>query len=621
MEDNENNKIKDEIFTGHKPVSIKMTNKVMKSICKIIIVDKKVYGTGFFMKIAPLQYLITNYHVINQDIKNYNIQVQIWNQKYFNLTLKDRFFQYFEKPKDITVIEIKDSDYLFEDIEFLGYDSNYMQNGYYIYKDLDVFSIEHPFGEDAASASGKIIEINGYEFNHSISTEKGSSGCPILINNNNINLVQVIGIHKNADYNKKLNGGTFIGEIINELNENITTSIQKEKLEDENYITAEIFINENNINKDVNIIHSIEGENKEMIRGGIIFYGSSKDSSINQEKIKGDNVAIKINDELIPFSWTHQFKKKGKFKIKYIFKKSLRETVAMFYNCHLLINIDLSNFNSKNLEDISGMFCGCSSLTNINFSNLDTKNVKKMKSLFYNCSSLKTLDLSNFITQNVENFDCMFYGCSSLVNLNLSNFNTENAINMPEMFYNCKSLIQLDLSNFRTQKVKNMGNMFSGCSSLLDINLSNFNTQNVTNMQEIFYNCKSLKSLNLSNFNTQNVENMGSMFAECSSLESLDLSNFNTQNATSMYYMFENCKSLKKLDIYNFNTQNVKRTTETIYNEDGSTQIISVPETDSCHLFSGCISLKRQNVIAKDNKLIEEIPKDKEPKPDNCLII
>ena len=34
-----------------------------------------------------------------------------------------------------------------------------------------------------------------------------------MLLNSNINLVQVIGIHKEADHYKKVNQGTFIGEI------------------------------------------------------------------------------------------------------------------------------------------------------------------------------------------------------------------------------------------------------------------------------------------------------------------------------------------------------------------------------------------------------------------------
>ena len=92
-----------------------------------------------------------------------------------------------------------------------------MNQGYSIYKDADIFTIEHPCGDDASCASGKIININNYEFDHNISTETGSSGSLILLLNNNINLVQVKGIHQNADYSKKLNGGTFLEKYLKKL--------------------------------------------------------------------------------------------------------------------------------------------------------------------------------------------------------------------------------------------------------------------------------------------------------------------------------------------------------------------------------------------------------------------
>ena len=39
------------------------------------------------------------------------------------------------------------------------------------------------------------------------------------------------------------------------------------------------------------------------------------------------------------------------------------------------------------------------------------------------------------------------------------------------------------------------------------------------------------------------------MFYECNSLTNLNLSNFNTQNVTNMSWMFDNCNSLKKENI------------------------------------------------------------------------
>ena len=273
MEDKEDNNIVNQILIGNRPIPMKIAEKVLKSICKIIINKdgKRAFGTGFFMKITScLKFLLTNFHVINPSIINKInsiIHIEINNQNY-ELILKNRLVKYFNKPIDVTVIQIKNEDKFFNSIEFLGYDSNYKQNGYNIYKSVDAFSIQHPFGEDAAIASGKIEEIHNEQFYHSMSTQFGSSGCPIILNNNNINLIQVIGIHKNADNNKKLNGGTFIGVIIDKL-KNIPNDILNKDLiinndniiNDNNFIDCEIFIKEDDINKNIQIINSFEQHN------------------------------------------------------------------------------------------------------------------------------------------------------------------------------------------------------------------------------------------------------------------------------------------------------------------------------------------------------------------------
>ena len=58
----------------------------------------------------------------------------------------------------------------------------------------------------------KKINDNEYVFEHNCDTKEGSSGCPI-INYNKF----VIGIHYGYDKEHKINYGTFIGKIINEL--------------------------------------------------------------------------------------------------------------------------------------------------------------------------------------------------------------------------------------------------------------------------------------------------------------------------------------------------------------------------------------------------------------------
>ena len=215
----------DEISTGHKQIDINIALKAMKSIYNITAVyyNGKNFGTGFFMKISDsLKYLITNCHILNPKLINKNIKIEWYNKKIIILNLDEYKVKYMEKPKDITAIKLKNSDDIYKDIEFLGYDLTYLQYKYEIYNNINVFS-----GNDSKFVSGKIFNINGYEFDYNIDTHKGASECPILLNNNNnMNLLQVIDMHKNGDKNIKTNDATFIGELMNKINKDFNNNIR-----------------------------------------------------------------------------------------------------------------------------------------------------------------------------------------------------------------------------------------------------------------------------------------------------------------------------------------------------------------------------------------------------------
>ena len=137
-----------EAYTGHKPIPMKIAIKVLESICKVTVETKKeiLYGTGFFMNCSDkLKCLMTNYHIINPSVENENIELEIYNKKKMKLEFNNRYTKYIERPKDIAMIEIKEIDEIYNNIIFLDYDNNYTKRGYSIYKDVDVFSIEHPY--------------------------------------------------------------------------------------------------------------------------------------------------------------------------------------------------------------------------------------------------------------------------------------------------------------------------------------------------------------------------------------------------------------------------------------------------------------------------------------------
>ena len=245
--------------------------------------------------------------------------------------------------------------------------------------------------------------------------------------------------------------------------------ILKEKIKNEkysiindNYIVAEININEEDINKDIRIINSWEEFKKTNE------YNDFKDKG-NEKELK-EKCQIIINNNKIPFNYYHKFSKAGKYEIKYIFKDNLNRADYMFCRCNSLTNINLSNFNTENVINMSSMFYGCNSLTNINLSNFNTLNVNDMSLMFCGCYSLKKIKLSYFNTQNVSNMSYMFCGCNSLADIIISNFKTQNINNMSYMICGCYSITKINLSNFYTQNVRDMNYMFNECKSLRNIN-------------------------------------------------------------------------------------------------------------------------------------------------------
>ena len=92
-----------------------------------------------------------------------------------------------------------------------------------------------------------------------------------------------------------------------------------------NYIIAEIEINEEDINKDIRIINSYEQSNREFK------WWEYKEEYENEKEIK-ENCEIKIDGIITVFSYFYRFNKIGKHTIKYSFKNILSKTNFMLYN-------------------------------------------------------------------------------------------------------------------------------------------------------------------------------------------------------------------------------------------------------------------------------------------------
>ena len=148
-----------------------------------------------------------------------------------------------------------------------------------------------------------------------------------------------------------------------------------------NEIIAEINVEDNNSKE--RIINSFENRRREYQD---FILDKNIETRKNEEEIKG--CEIYINDKKIDFTYYYTFKNKGKYIIKYKFKKLLNSSNSMFYNCNSLSSLDLSNFNTQNVTYMGFMFYGCNSLSSIDLSNFNTQNVTDMRYMFSGCKSL-----------------------------------------------------------------------------------------------------------------------------------------------------------------------------------------------------------------------------------------
>ena len=274
------------------------------------------------------------------------------------------------------------------------------------------------------------------------------------------------------------------------------------------YIICEFDVEDNN--SDIRIINSYEECKRELLIGE-----RENDYEFQNEEELKENCQIKIDEQIIPFSYLHKFNEKGKHVIQYSFFKNPTKINHLFCLCKSLKFVDFTNFDSKNVVNMSNLFSTCTKLNKVKFTNFNTQNVTNMSFVFDNCISLQFLDLSSFDTNKVTDMSFMFDSCQSLLRINISNFNTQKVDKMNGMFSNCKDLKEINLSNFDTRNVRNMSWMFTGCISLTYLNLSNFITKEDTDTTAMFYGCNSLLNLNVDNFCSKKFDNI---FIGCSIL-------------------------------------------------------------------------------------------------------
>ena len=337
-------------------------DKSEKSICEIK--KDNGYGTGFFCilrypdKYNKIYCLITNYHVIDNDMLKYKEYLEIkMNNKEIKINLNRKRKIWRNEGIDYTCIEILKEDNIIEninpfDINDNCYNKNY-DNEKYDKKGILITSIG--LSKDIEISQGKIYFFNNkLYFYHDCNTEEGFSGGPIILINN----LSIIGIHVGYEKNKKNNIGIYFSEIIRNINEynhikdkdrneNKENNENKERNENKD-MNENKEINENKENNEYNEINENKdkNENKENneikcilyidkndYKQDILLFNNNDDNKyefINNIKIYIGGNEINIKNEGNKWKIKYDFKKVGEYEIKINFNKKLKDINKLF---------------------------------------------------------------------------------------------------------------------------------------------------------------------------------------------------------------------------------------------------------------------------------------------------
>lgn len=196
-------------------INLNNVNIIGKSTCLIKYTEDNLNkkGTGFFIELPilnsnkPMKGLMTNNHILNHKNlkkKGFSINFEI-QDTLFTLNPKNHFT--FSDPfLDVTFIKLEE-----EEIDNLGIDCLEIHEEEFIQK--DVFIVHYPNGKNLSFSQGKIKNIWGYNLLHTVSTDRGSSGSPLVLSSDN----KIIGIHKSAIKEKQCNAATNIQTIVQAL--------------------------------------------------------------------------------------------------------------------------------------------------------------------------------------------------------------------------------------------------------------------------------------------------------------------------------------------------------------------------------------------------------------------
>ena len=127
------------------------------------------------------------------------------------MNLKNRI-KLTDKENDFTIIELKESDNIKNYFELVPNIMN--DDSEKNFENADIIIPQFPGGGELSIGFGSISKIYSGNIYHTVSTEYGSSGPPILLSGN----LKLIDLHKKREFISNENTGTFFKSILSSIN-------------------------------------------------------------------------------------------------------------------------------------------------------------------------------------------------------------------------------------------------------------------------------------------------------------------------------------------------------------------------------------------------------------------
>ena len=540
MEAQDNNPKKDK-----SPKSL-FLDQIKNNICKIISNDGKI-GTGFFCKIsfpqssASIKVLMTTNHILgdNDITPEKNIQIILYNEQSFNLSIGDSRRIYTEKLFDITIIEIKNEDNLnigdqLLEIDEQVIDDNAIRNNMFIDKSVYLCDFSN---KEIMCSVGLVQEIssNDYSIQTLCFNKRESSGGPMFNSSNS----KIIGIHKGSKGGMNWKYGTFIRGPIEYFNQKYNLNLIP--ISNQNNFNPMYQGNmNNNINNNINQ-NQLSNYNNNM--------NGNQNTGYQNQNINYNNNNF-FNQNMNNFNPIQNMNNYTKTMINQNMNNNQNQGMNNFNQNmnNFNQNQNLNNNQNQNMNDFNQNMNDFNQNMNNNNQNMNNNN-QNMNNNNQNINNFNPNQNMNNNNQNMNNFNPNQNMNNN--NQNMNNFNQNQNMNNNNQNINNYNQNQnmnnnnQNINNYnQNQNINNYNNYINNTPNNYQQNMNNNNyINNNINMNYANNNNNSNMNNNNINFNSNYIMNNNNMNQNNNIFNQNYSPNMN-MNQNSSYNNNENIKSL-----------------------------------------------------------------------------